>query len=180
MTFLSIKPAEPVASRSFRKAGTAFRHGFAFLGVSLMITCSLAQAWDWVPTDEDMRKYRQSWNPFSNGPMFISGVDIHPKGQFTAHPFIFSQVSEKRFGNQLSTNRSPAVTHTYQLAPVVTMAYGLTDHLEFNLGVSGSAFWARSTSNFNQGGGGPWTTDAGLGDTQLYLKYRPVVQDPGG
>ncbi len=73
-------------------AGAALRHGIAFLAATALFTCSVAQAWDWVPTDEEIKKYRQGWNPFSNGPMFISGVDIHPKGQFTAHPFIFSQI----------------------------------------------------------------------------------------
>ena len=150
------------------------------LSLCWLLMVPVAHAWEWTPTDEEIKKYRQSWNPFSNGPMFISGVDIHPKGQFTAHPFIFSQISEKRFGNQLTTDRTSTATHTYQVAPVVTMAYGLTDHLEFNLGLSGSAFWARSTANFNQGNGGPWTTNTGLGDTQLYLKYRPIVQDPDG
>ncbi len=137
-------------------------------------------AFEWVPTDEEIRKYRSSWNPLSNGPMFISGVDIHPEGQFTYHPFIFSQISEKRFGNDLTVNRTTSPTHSYQVAPVVTMAYGITHHLELNIGLSGSAFWARSTQQFNKSNGGPWTTDTGLGDTQVYLKYRPIIQDPEG
>lgn len=134
---------------------------------------------DWVPTEQEIQTYRQSWNPLSNGPIFISGVDIHPKGQFTIHPFLFSQISEKLFGNDLTVNSQPSPVHTYQLAPVVTMAYGLTNHLELNVGLSGSFWWANSSSQFNQGKGGPWTTNSGLGDTQIYLKYRPIVQDPG-
>lgn len=138
------------------------------------------QAFDWVPSNEEIQKYRKSWNPLSNGPIFLSGVDVHPQGQFTAHPFIFSQISEKRFGNQLTDNRMVASVHTYQAAPVVTMAYGLTNHVELNLGLSGSSWWANSSDQFNQGKGGPWTTDTGLGDTQVYLKYRPIIQDPDG
>lgn len=169
------------------RRGSAWRHFalalFALLPAMLlllMLTIPMAQAWDWVPTDEEIQKYRKSWNPLSNGPMFTSGVDIHPQGQFTAHPFIFSQVSEKRFGNQLTDNRMAASVHTYQVAPVVTMAYGVTDHVELNLGLSGSSWWANSSDQFNRGRGGPWTTDTGLGDTQIYLKYRPIVQDPDG
>ncbi|MGH7206937.1 MAG: hypothetical protein ACREI2_12100 [Nitrospiraceae bacterium] len=138
------------------------------------------QALDWVPSQEEIQKYRRSWNPLSNGPMFISGVDIHPKGQFTAHPFVFSQISEKRFGNQFTVDRTTSQTHSYQIAPLVTMAYGITDHLELNVGLGMSAFWAKDTAQFNQGRGGPWTTNVGMGDTQIYLKYRPIVQDPDG
>ena len=146
----------------------------------VLVATPLVHAWDWVPTDEEIQKYRKSWNPLSNGPIFLSGVDIHPQGQFTAHPFIFSQISEKRFGNQLTDNRIASFVHSYQVAPVVTMAYGITNHVELNLGLSGSAWWANSSDQFNRGKGGPWTTDTGLGDTQIYLKYRPVVQDPDG
>jgi len=153
---------------------------FALICLDMLLSFMCAAAFDWVPTDEEIKKYRQSWNPLSNGPMFTSGVDVHPQGQFTAHPFVFSQVSEKRFGNQLTDNRSAASSHTYQVAPVVTMAYGLTDHLELNLGLSGNAWWSNSSDQFNRGKGGPWQTDTGLGDTQIYLKYRPIVQDPDG
>ena len=143
-----------------------------------IIGTTSARAFDLVPTPEEIQKYRRSWNPLSNGPIFISGVDIHPKGQLTVHPFLFTQISEKQFGNQFSVNREPSPTHSYQLNPLVTTAYGITDHLELNVGLSMSTFWARSTSQFNQGKGGPVTTDTGMGDTQIYLKYRPIVQNP--
>ena len=28
--------------------------------------------WKWVPTDEEIRKYRRSWNPLSNGPKLFA------------------------------------------------------------------------------------------------------------
>ena len=115
-----------------------------------LLLAPMTQAWDWVPTDQEIQRYRKSWNPLSNGPIFLSGVDIHPQGQFTVHPFIFSQISEKRFGNQLTDHRTAASVHSYQVAPVVTMAYGLTNHLELNVGLSGSAFWANSSDQFNR------------------------------
>ncbi len=163
--------------RSVRRlvAGVAW----ALLGMAAVtIAGQDVHAFDWVPTPEEIQKYRGSWNPLSNGPMFISGVDIHPQGQFTAHPFVFSQVSEKAYGNDLTVKPTNNSAHVYQIAPLVTMAYGITNHLELNVGLGMSAFWAKDTSQFNQGKGGPWTTNVGMGDTQIYLKYRPIVQDP--
>ncbi|MEK6617438.1 MAG: hypothetical protein AABY90_01960, partial [Nitrospirota bacterium] len=153
----------------------------ALLGIviELAVVCGV-QAFDWVPSQEEIQKYRRSWNPLSNGPIFISGVDIHPQGQFTAHPFIFSQISEKRFGNDLTVNRSTSSTHSYALSPLVTTAYGITDHLELNIAFSTSTFWARDSTEFNRGQGGPVTTNTGLGATQIFLKYRPIIQDPDG
>lgn len=136
--------------------------------------------WKWVPSDKEILKYRRTWNPLSNGPIMISGVDIHPKGQFTFHPFVFTQISEKRFGNDLTVDRTTSPTHSYQVAPLVTTAYGITDHLELNVAFASSTWWARDSTQFNQGQGGPVTTDTGLGDTQIYLKYRPIIQDPDG
>ena len=153
----------------------------ALLGIviELAVVCGV-QAFDWVPSQEEIQKYRRMWNPLSNGPILISGVDIHPQGQFTAHPFIFSQISEKRFGNDLTVNRSTSSTHSYALSPLVTTAYGITDHLELNVAFSTSTFWARDSTEFNRGQGGPVTTNTGLGATQIFLKYRPIIQDPDG
>lgn len=136
---------------------TCFSEVACILGIILCFELTgggVSHALDWVPTDQEMQKYRKSWNPLSNGPIFISGVDIHPKGQFTFHPFLFSQISEKQFGNDLTTKSTSSPVHSYQIAPVVTMAYGLTSHLELNVGLSGSFWWANSSAQFNQGKGG--------------------------
>ena len=45
------------------------------LGLAVSVPAK-ALALDWVPTDQEIQKYRQSWNPLSNGPIFISGVDV--------------------------------------------------------------------------------------------------------
>ena len=150
----------------------------AILG--MLMSVSSAIAWEWVPTDEEIQKYRQSWNPLTNGPILISGVDISPKGQFHAHPFIFSQISESRFGNQLTDNRQPAKTHLYQVAPQVNFAYGLTDHIEMELSLKWLAYWERDTDKFNRGEGGPGRTSSGPADISIFVKYRPIVQDPNG
>ncbi len=61
-----------------------------------------AWAFDWVPTDDEIKKYRQSWNPFSEGPLLLQSVDVHPHGQLSVRPFLFSSISEDRYGNKLS------------------------------------------------------------------------------
>lgn len=108
-----------------RKLPNAIGHvplilSMVFATVLSSITNGSVHAFDWVPTDEEIQKYRKSWNPLSNGPIFVGGVDIHPKGQLTVHLFIFSQISEKRFDNDLSFDRKAAQTHSYQLHPLVT------------------------------------------------------------
>jgi len=168
------RPDRPLAPSGRRPAA----------GLLLILAVSLVPAaaagWEWVPSDDEIARYRTSWNPLSNGPMMIPSVDIQPKGQVTVHPFLFGQISERRFGNDLTTDRSAASTHVYAIAPLVTSSYGINDHLELTLALTESSFWARDSTQFNQGNGGPVTTDTGLGDLTIYLKYRPIVQDPTG
>jgi len=163
---------------ALRLAGAGLQF-FASLIFTLAATCPVS-GWEWIPSDEDMLRYRNSWNPLSNGPMMIPSVDIQPKGQITVHPYLFGQISEKRFGNDLTTDRSRLSTHTYAIAPLITSSYGITDHVELTIALTESSFWTRDSTQFNQGQGGPVTTNTGLGDLTIYFKYRPIVQDPSG
>src|ERR1041384_315992 len=107
---------------------------FVFAGLMLSyIPWNPALAFDWVPSDAEIQKYRRSWNPFSEGPLLIQSVDIHPQGQLSVRPFVFSQISEHSYGNRLSfpTDRRNGPVHLYAVAPLVTVAYGLTNHIEF-------------------------------------------------
>jgi hypothetical protein len=151
----------------------------ALMGVAL-IAGGTAQAFEWVPSDEEIQKYRRSWNPFSEGPLLLQAVDIHPKGQLSVRPFVFSQISEHSYGNQLSTppDRKNGPVHLYSVSPLITTTYGLTDHVELGAAISWNTFWARDSLSFDKGQGGPMTTNTGLGDLSLILKYRPIVQDP--
>jgi hypothetical protein len=135
---------------------------------------SLATAFDWVPTNEEIQKYRQSWNPFSHGPVLLQAVDIQPKGQLSIREFLFSQIGENSYGNRLSTpiDRKDGPIHLYQINPSLNGAYGLSNHVELGAALPFNAFWARQN--------GTMTNDAGLGDVSLIMKYRPIVQDPGG
>jgi hypothetical protein len=158
--------------------------GAWFIGVALVSLChaGVAAAWEWTPTDEEIRKYRRSWNPLSEGPLLIQSVDIHPKGQLSVRPFVFSQISEKSYGNALSLpdNRRNGPVHTYSVSPLVVLTYGVTDHVEVGAATSVQSFWTKDSDSFNRGRGGPWTTDTGMGDLSLQMKYRPMVQDPDG
>src|SRR5215813_1466248 len=139
---------------------------FALLvGTTLFLVTSFsAGAFNWVPTDEEIKKYRQSWNPFSDGPLLIQSVDIHPQGQLSVRPFFFSQVSEKSYGNTLSfpTDAKGGPVHTYAIQPLITAAYGLTNHVELGVSTSMISFWTKDTESANKGKG-PWTTDTGMG-----------------
>ncbi len=158
------------------------RTGLFLIGVALtcLYSSGVASAWEWVPTDEEIQKHRQGWNPFSEGPLLIQSVDIHPKGQLSVRPFVFSQVAEKSYGNTLSlpNNRKDGPIHTYSVSPLVVLTYGLTNHVELGVAASWQVFWTKDTPSFNNDKGGPWTTDTGLGDLSLQMKYRPIVQDP--
>ena len=148
------------------------------LGLLLLIIALMPQptgAWEWTPSDEEIMKYRRSWNPLTNGPILLSGVDIQPKGQFLFQPFVFGQISHQQFGNQLTTERRDSPTHLKAVAPTGIFAYGITDHLELNLVLSGIWYDATQTSAT---GSKSSTNETGMGDTTIYLKYRPIVQDP--
>lgn len=153
---------------------------FSFLVISAVAMNGVADAFDLVPTDEEIKKYRQSWNPFSEGPLLMQSVDIHPAGQFSLRPFMFSQISEKSYGNQLSfpTDRKDGPNHTYAVSPLVTATYGVMNHFEVGAATSLISYWSKNTASSSAGRGDPWTTDTGMGDLSLVMKYRPIVQDP--
>ena len=130
-------------------------------------------AWEWVPSDQELQKYRRSWNPFSHGPILHTAVDVQPKGQYLLRPFIFSQIGEHSFDNrfQFVTERKSGPVHIYSVQePSLEFAYGLTDHIQFGATTSLQSFWSRDN--------GQSDTDTGPGDTSLAIKYRPIVQDP--
>lgn len=148
-----------------------------FLVAVFQLAClSVAPAvfpFDWVPSQEEIQKYRESWNPLSHGPMLISSPDIQPKGQWYIRPMIFAQIGESSFGNEfrLATDANRGPLHLYSIqSPFIQSAYGITDHLEMVGQTSIGGFWARQN--------GKETNDFGLGDSSIIFKYRPIVQDP--
>jgi len=131
--------------------------------------------WKWTPTDEEIQNYRRSWNPMANGPILLTSVDISPKGQFLSQFFVFGETGHLSFGNKLTTDRSDSPTHLDAVAPFLLVGYGMTDHLEIN--VAPTAIWWQA-SQLTSTGERTHDSELGLGDTAIYLKYRPIVQDP--
>lgn len=143
----------------------------AFL-VTLTVAPLPTSALDWVPTEEEIKKYRKSWNPLSHGPVLLQAVDIQPKGQLSIREFLFTQIGESSFGNHLSfaTDSNNGPVHLYQVSPSVNASYGLTNHIELGAALSMNSFWARQN--------GQSTSATSFGDTSLIMKYRPIIQDP--
>jgi len=130
------------------------------------------EAFDWVPTDEEIKKYRQSWNPLSHGPILLQAVDTQPKGQLSVREFLFSQFGNSSFGNQFQfvTQAKSGPITLAQLSPSINAAYGLTNHIEVGAAISMNSFWASQN--------GKDTSATSFGDTSLIMKYRPIIQDP--
>ena len=151
------------------------KFGIALLAAVLGLwgMASTLHALEWVPSEEEMQKYRQSWNPFSHGPILHTAVDLQPKGQYLLRPFIFSQIGTRSFDNrfQFVTQSKSGPVHIYSVQePSLEFAYGLSDHFQFGATTSLQSFWSREN--------GQSDTDTGLGDTSIAIKYRPIVQDP--
>jgi len=133
--------------------------------------------WEWVPSQEEIDKYRKSWNPFSHGPILHTAVDIQPKGQSLLRPFLFTQIGEHKFDNRFRfvTDRKPGDVHLYSaLHPSVEFAYGLIDHIQLGGTSSIQSFWAREQ--------GQVRSDTGIGDTSIAIKYlrSSRIPPPGG
>ena len=157
---------------SHRQYKRFFLPFFTFILLVMGALPPVATPFDWVPTDEEIKKYRQSWNPLSHGPVLLQAVDIQPKGQLSIREFLFSQIGESSFGNRLSpaTDSNSGPVHLYQVSPSINTAYGLTNHIELGAAISMNSFWARQN--------GQSTSATGFGDTSLIMKYRPIIQDP--
>lgn len=148
--------------------------------IAPLIPFPSAAAFEWTPSDEEIKKYRKSWNPFSHGPILLQAVDIQPKGQLSVREFLFTQVGEHSYGNQLGfpTDRKAGPVHLYQISPSANAAYGITDHIELGIATSVNSYWARNTASANRTGASADSFDFGWGDSSLIVKYRPIVQDP--
>jgi hypothetical protein len=125
--------------------------------------------------EADIAKYRRSWNPFAAGPMLNPAIDIQPKGQSVIHPYVFGEVGHQRFGNSFGTGKlSDSPFHLNANFFLLPYEYGVTDSLEAVVALSWID-WFATQQNFNPDN----THNAnGLGDTSLFLKHRPIVQDP--
>lgn len=61
-------------------------------------------SWRFFPTPEEVQRYRKSWNPFSHGPILANSPDVSPKDQNLFQVYVFSEVGNTQYGNQLTTS----------------------------------------------------------------------------
>ena len=135
--------------------------------------------WKLAPTDEEIQRYRKSWNPFTHGPILANSPDVQPKGQWLLQAFVFSAVGHQQYPNRLTTDTVNSPTHLRAVSPTLDIGYGLTDNLE--LDVFPSLIWYNSSTQPttpSSGGHSSAPSAVGIGDTTIYLKYRAIVQDP--
>ena len=132
----------------------------------------------WRNSQEDIQRYRRSWNPFSHGPLLANSPDVQPKGQWLIQAFVFSQIANAKYGNRLTTTTEASPVHLRAISPTFFLGYGITDNMEVDLVPSLIWYDSTKTTTPSSGGHSSATSDMGLGDTTIYLKYRGVVQDP--
>lgn len=131
-----------------------------------------AMALDWVPTDEELAKYRKGWNPPTHGTSYASNADVTRQGQWFVRAYVQGMIGSGE--SQKNSSLQPVATpfSPDAVVPAVTLYYGLTRHVMAGIGVS-AVYWGSSTPEPDGR-----TSGAGIGTTNLILKYRPIVQNP--
>ena len=134
-----------------------------------------ARAFDWTPSDQELKRYRSSWNPATHGPSLIVSADTTPKDQFLFYFFVFGQLGNGQFESNLKTRKTASPWHSDAISPSLYLTYGLTEHVSLDLGLS----WIYWTTNQLPGAFEDESGSAGgIGDTSLIFQYRPVLQNP--
>ena len=141
---------------------------------------SADSTWRFFPTDEEVQRYRSSWNPFSHGPILANSPDVQPKGQSLLQLYVFSEVGQTQYGNRFTTSTTDSSKHLQAVAPTFFFGYGITDNLEVD--IAPTLLWYNSFNGtgpaLSSGHASPHANDFGIGDTTVYLKWRARVQDP--
>ena len=102
--------------------------------------------WRFFPTPEEIQKYRQSWNPFSHGPILANSPDVQPKNQWLVQLYVFSQTGTQQYNNKFTTKSTDASTHLNAVLPTLFLGYGITDNLEVDVAPTLIWYNARHTS----------------------------------
>jgi len=147
-----------------------------FAAVALFMLASPAStlAFDWFPSDQEMQKFRHSWNPQTHGPLLVSPADLQSKGRWLLWSFAYGQITNGRFGSSLSPTGSGTSFHQDVIVPGAVLFYGLTDHVSVGI----SAAMISWDSDRLSGSGSGRANATGLDDIGLIMKTRFVVQDP--
>jgi len=151
---------------------------FAWLaGLALPLLSTAAAAFDWFPTDEDMQRFRRSWNPQTHGPLLISPADVQAQGKWLFWSFAYGELTQRRFGEAFAATGTGAPFHQDVITPGAVVFYGLTDHV--SLGIS-AAMTSWNSDRLPGGAGAGRVNGTGLDDIGLIVKTRHLVQDPEG
>lgn len=133
---------------------------------------SVASAFDWVPTDEELTRYHSSWNPRTHGANYTEGADLVLQGQWSVRAYVQGQIGHGNFENQSTTRANATPFSPDAVEPDVIVTYGLTKHLNVEMSMSGLYWQSNNTDSDNRKSG------SGIGATSFILKYRPIVQNP--
>jgi len=162
-------------SQSFGEQMSLLWSGIAratLVTLSILTHSMGASAIDWVPTDEEMAKYRQSWNPPTHGTTFTSSADVVRQGQWYTRAYVQGMIGS---GESQTTATSGSVASPFSpdaVSPAAIVYYGLTRDVMIGGGTS-FIYWHSNSPDPNGR-----TSGSGIGTTSLVLKYRPIVQDP--
>jgi len=142
--------------------------------VVLLVTASVSSgfAFDWVPTDEELAKYRQAWNPPTHGTTLTGSADVSRQGHWFVRAYVQGMIGSGESEQNAPAKNTAAPFSPDAVTPVAILYYGLTSHVMLGLGVSG-IYW--HSNNPDPEGR---TSGAGIGTTSLIMKYRPIIQDP--
>ena len=100
-----------------------------FLNLLILIYWIPASALDWVPTAEEMAKYRNSWNPPTHGTSYTSSADVTRQGQWFVRAYVQGMIGS---GESQRTATSQNIASPFSpdaVMPAVTLYYGLTHHV---------------------------------------------------
>jgi hypothetical protein len=138
------------------------------------VTASVSSgfAFDWVPTDEELAKYRQAWNPPTHGTTLTGSADVSRQGHWFVRAYVQGMIGSGESEQNAPAKNTAAPFSPDAVTPVAILYYGLTSHVMLGLGVSG-IYW--HSNNPDPEGR---TSGAGIGTTSLIMKYRPIIQDP--
>ncbi|BCA55651.1 hypothetical protein W02_27910 [Nitrospira sp. KM1] len=127
---------------------------------------------DWVPTQEELMRYRQSWNPPTHGTSFTSSADVSRKGQWFVRLYVQGQIGTGNFEHNTTSKATATPFSPDAVMPVAILYYGLSQHVLTGLSVSGIYWHSDNTDPDGR------TSALGIGTASLIMKYRPIVQNP--
>jgi hypothetical protein len=142
--------------------------------VTLLILTQWVQgfAFDWVPTDEELAKYRKSWNPPTHGTSFTSSADVTRQGQWFVRGYVQGMIGSGESQRSASSQNVAAPFSPDAVMPAVTLYYGLTRHVMVGLGVS-AVYWHSSTPEPDGR-----TSGSGIGTTNGHVHRRRARRHP--